>query len=167
MPNNESKLLTYTVFPMRDSTTKAVIFWVVVILTIWGVWLNIENLLLTVVAGAVLIASLSSFYLPTTYRLDAEGASWNRFSGNRSISWSRVRRVSDEKDGLFLSPFAGRSMMENFRGLYLPYRANRDEILRLVRQFAPNAKGWKDQGNPTNNEPPTAVKTPNYYGHRR
>jgi len=167
MLNNENKILTYTVFPMRESVIKAAIFWIVILFTIWGVWLNIESLIMTIIAGAVLIASLSSFYLPTTYRLDGEGAAWSRFSGSRSISWSRVRRVADEKDGLFLSPFSGKSMMENFRGLYLPYRNNRDEILLLIRQYAPDAKGWKDPHDPATNEPSTAKKPPNYFGHRR
>ena len=152
---------------MRESTAKATIFWLVVVFTIWGVWLNVGSLLMTMVAGSILIASLNSFYLPTTYRIDHDGASWKRLSRGRTIEWSRVRLVSDEKEGLFLSPFGGRTMMENFRGLYLPYRANRDEILRVVRQYVPEANGWKDPPNPSIPDELPKLPVRNFFGHQR
>ncbi len=152
---------------MRESVLKASVFWIVVVFTIWGVWLNVESLLLTIVAGAVLLASLNSFYLPTKYQIGPDGASWKRLSGSRSIDWSRVRLVSDEQEGLFLSPFAGRTMMENFRGLYIPYRSNRDEILSLVRQFVPTATGWKEPPPPPAPDNSAKVPVRNYFGHYR
>lgn len=166
MPNEENKYLTYTIFPMRESLVKSLIFWIVVVFTIWGVWLNVGSLLLTIIAGAILILSLSSFYLPTIYRIDSNGVMWKRLTGSRSIQWQRVRRVSDERDGMFLSPFAGRTMMENFRGIYLPYRSNHDEISALVKLYVPEKTGSKPStGDPLKTSVTPAVR--NYFGHRR
>lgn len=149
---------------MRESLVKAVIFWLVVCFTIWGVWLTGESILLTIVAGAVLLASLTSFYFPTRYRIDANGASWQRMTGGKSIDWTRVRRVVVEQDGVFLSPFAGRTMMENFRGIYLPFRSNRDELLEIIRLYAINAGDLP--ATPSDNRP-SGESARNYFGHRK
>ncbi len=167
MQNNLPAIIAYKAHPMRESIVKAIFFWLVVIFTIWGVWLNVDSIFLTFVAGAILIGSLNSFYLATIYRIGPDGASWKRLSGSRSIEWPRVRLVADERDGLFLSSFAGRSIMENFRGMYLPYRSNRDEILTLVRRYAPDAKGWKTPPDQPPTDSSQDLPSRNYFGHRR
>jgi|GEM_PF-1983923 len=126
---------------MHESTIKAVVFWAVVVFTIWAVWWNLQSIILTTLAVVLLMASLSSFYLPTIYTLDKDGARLKRWFIGRDIEWPRVRSVSDERDGLFLSPFPTKSRLENFRGIYLPYRNNRVEIIAVVRFYTPNAAG--------------------------
>jgi len=126
---------------MRESPTKGIIFWVVVILTIWAVYWNIGSILLTMIAAILLLGSLTSFFLPTTYTIDKSGASLKRWLFNRNIGWDRVRSVSDERGGLFLSPFPMKSRLENFRGLFLPYRDNREEVIAQVRNYVPAAGG--------------------------
>ncbi|MCF7811560.1 hypothetical protein K9N50_11295 [bacterium] len=123
---------------MSESPFRAVIFWVVLIFTIWMVYWNIESIIFTIFAGLLLLGSLSSFYLPTTYIIDSKGAGFRRFIQKRKIEWGRVRSVSDEDNGVFLSPFPVKSRLENFRGIFLPYRGNRAEILELIAEYAPD-----------------------------
>ncbi|MBM3329449.1 MAG: hypothetical protein FJY67_08280 [Calditrichaeota bacterium] len=137
--------LTYTAHPMRESPARAILFWLIVAFTLWAVWWNVQSVLLTVVAALVLIGALTSFILPTRYRIGPEGASYERLTGSKRLEWSRVRSVSDERDGIFLSTFVSRNVLENFRGLYLPYRDNRDDILTLVRKYATNANINEDK----------------------
>ena len=133
--------LSWTVFPMRERPAKGVLFWAVIVFTVWAVYWNVGSVLLTIAAAALLLGSLTSFYLPTCYTLDEGGAGLGRWFHRRRIGWERIRSVSDEKDGLFLSPFPVRTRLENFRGLFLPYRSNHDEVLHLVRRYAPAAAG--------------------------
>jgi len=150
--------VAWTVFPMKESPWRAVFFWIVVILTIIAVWWNLQSAFLTVIAAIVLLGALTSFFLPTHYRLNEKGAFWKRLTGGKEISWERVRSVSGERDGVFLSPYPVKSRMENFRGIYLPYRGNRDEVLEYVGRMTKSASGTED----TAKGPPT----PNYFGHR-
>jgi len=138
---NTSDQLVWRVHPMKESPAKGVLFWTVLLLTVWAVWWNLQSLLLTAVAAGMLLGSLTSFYLPTVYRLDAIGAGYSRWLSQRKLEWSRVRSVTKERDGVFLSPFPAKTRLENFRGLYLPYRSNREEVLGCIRLFAPDATG--------------------------
>lgn len=138
-PSNGSGVYKWTAYPMRETPGRAVIFWLVVVFTVLMVYWNLESILLTVVAALLLLGALSSFYLPTTYLLDKEGAALKRYFYQRRLEWRRVRSISDERDGVFLSPFPVKSRLENFRGIYLPYRGNREEILSVIRKHAPEA----------------------------
>ena len=132
----------WTAFPMRESPLKGIFFWMVVIFTIWAIHWNIGSVMLTFVAAVILLGALTSFFLPTTYILDESGAGFKRWFHRRRLSWSKVRSVVDERDGMFLSPFPVKSRLENFRGLYLPYRNNRERVLAVVKFYAPEAGGF-------------------------
>lgn len=131
--------MSWTVHPMRERLGRTILFWVLVAFTIWAVYWNAGDWLFTAVAALFLLGSLSSFYLPTTYTIDADGVQMRRGIGSRRMEWSRVRSASPEPRGVFLSPFPLRSRLENFRGLWLPYRDNREEVLALVRRYNPGA----------------------------
>ncbi len=137
--SNGRGVYKWTAFPMRETPGREIIFWIVVIFTVLMVYWNLESVLLTLAAALLLLGSLSSFYLPTTYILSSEGAVLKRWFYRRRFEWRRVRSTSDERDGLFMSPFPVKSRLENFRGIYLPYRGNREEILSIVRKYAPDA----------------------------
>ena len=139
--NQRTAEYRYSAFPMRESPMKGVLFWSVVIITIWAVYWNIGSILFTIGAALILLISLTSFFLPTTYIINDSGAGMNRWLFNRKIGWDRIRSVNDEKDGIFLSPFPVKSRLENFRGLYLPYRDNRDRIIEIIRKYSPEVTG--------------------------
>ena len=130
---------------MREQPTKAFLFWPVAILTIWAVYWNVGSILLTFIAVIVLFGSLTSYWLPSNYTIDKDGVRLQRWYYQRQLEWSRIRSVVDEREGLFLSPFPIKARLENFRGLYMPYRDNRDELLDLVRHYAPDVKGLKSE----------------------
>ena len=54
------------------------------------------------------------------------------------MSWQRLKLIVEEKTGLFLSPFPYRTRLENYRGMYLYFRGNRDEILLLMQHYKPS-----------------------------
>jgi len=144
-PGSDNGKYRWTAFPLRESLHKGVLFWMVMIITVWAVYWNIGSILLTVVAALLLLGSLSSFYLPTQYMIDESGVRSKRILHNRSLSWTRIRSVVDERNGLFVSPFPVKSRLENFRGIYLPYRNNRQEVISAIRNFAPELYGLPEE----------------------
>jgi len=139
--SSDNNFYEWTVFPMRENPARGILFWVIVIVTIWAVYWNVGSLFLTFVAAFMLLGSLTSFFLRTTYRIDENGAGFRRFIFKKLVGWSRIRSVNDEQSGIFLSPFPVKSKLENFRGIFLPYRNNRDNVIEIMRKYVPDVEG--------------------------
>lgn len=113
-------------------------------MVVWAVFWNIrldftfaQSMVYTFAATLFLLISLSSFYLPTHFKIGKEGVSLKRWFYVKTMTWERIRSVKDEKTGLFVSPFPARRRLENFRGIYLYYKGNRDEIMRTFLEYKP------------------------------
>jgi hypothetical protein len=84
-------------------------------------------------ALAILTASLGTYFLPTDYTL-YDGGIETRFLGNvRRFRWAQYRSFYVDPNGVLLSPFARRSRLENFRGIFLRYDGNQGEVLAVIR----------------------------------
>ena len=148
--------LKWTVHPLRESPLKAALFWLILTVVIWAVYWNAipafsrgAAVLFTAAAAALLLLAVNSFYLPTHFYIDSTGAGFQRWSFHKHITWTRVRSASADKTGLFLSSFPVRSRIENFRGLYLYFRGNREAVIAAVRRYKPGLAGLpKDEGKP-------------------
>lgn len=81
----------------------------------------------------LLISAEFPFFLRSTYRFDADGASMRRAGATVSKKWSQLKSYYPDKNGVLLSPFASPYWLENFRGLYLQYGSHRDEVLRHLQ----------------------------------
>ena len=146
--------IEWSVFPMGEKPVVGVMFWVLICFVVWMVYWNVQSILLTAALSAILLVSLSEFYLPTHYLLDSNGVQMRRWFHKKQMDWKRVRSVSEKPAGIFLSPFPIKSRLESFRGLFLPYRKNSAEILSTLRIYAPHVKGLPQQssdGNDDNN----------------
>ena len=88
------------------------------------------------VAAGLLGLSLARYFLPTDFELDGEGATVRLLGHARRVPWDAVRRVLVHREGVFLSPFARRSRLDSFRGTFLRFAGNADEVTRFVRRQA-------------------------------
>jgi hypothetical protein len=129
MPQNELKRKAW---PARDRR-KLLIFCVVVSVFL-GLVLWTSGLFWTLVSALILFVSLSSFFLPTTYRLNEEGVAIRKPFYRITRDWETVRRVTADKNGIFLSPFKKRTRMENYRGVFLISKENADQVLAFIRE---------------------------------
>lgn len=132
---------SWVVFPMLDNPGKGVFFWLVLIVTTWAVYYNMQSLLFTIVAALVLLGSTTAFYLPNRYWIDQEGIHLKRWKFQRDFNWDRIRSVYIESKGVFLSPFPEKTRLENFRGFHLMIRDNRDQVVEELRKYIPDVKG--------------------------
>jgi hypothetical protein len=58
-----------------------------------------------------------------------------RYQGREKFRpWSDFRNVYVHSDGIFLAPFKEPSRLDGFRGLYVAFRENGDEIVQFTRK---------------------------------
>jgi hypothetical protein len=79
-----------------------------------------------------ILLSLSSFLLPTTYRLTDHAVEVRSLGVARVRPWTEMRRMTVDQTGVFLSPFEKRSWLEAYRGVRLLFGGNRDQVVAFV-----------------------------------
>jgi len=51
--------------------------------------------------------------------------------------WNTYRSHWPDRNGVLLSPFPRRSRLENFRGLFVRFENNREDVVAFVRRYVP------------------------------
>ncbi len=132
--------ITWTFHPARYAPIKTVIslaiivFFLTLIQIFYGAFWVVLGLLF-------LFASLNSFFLPTVYVLDQDSVTIKKLYYTNRREFKEFRRYYSGKNGILLSPFAKRTFLNNFRGLflYLPSEGDlRDKINDFVKQKYPD-----------------------------
>jgi hypothetical protein len=129
----EKEHLVWTSFPAAESKMKAVI--VSVFLVVLFTFIH-----LTFGAGWFLIAllllggSVAPYFAITRYTMTDEEIVIQHLFFTARKSWSAFRSYYVDRRGVLLSPFSRPSRLENYRGLYLRFGPNRDEVLQFVRR---------------------------------
>lgn len=85
-------------------------------------------------AAVMLAVSLGRYFLPTRFELSASGVSVRFCGQTRQMNWSTVGRVVVQEAGIFISPFAAPSRLDSFRGVFVRFADNADEVITFVRQ---------------------------------
>jgi len=131
--------ITWTFHPARHSPIKTVvslaivIFFLVLIQTFYDAFWVVLGFLF-------LFASLNSFFLPTVYVLDQNSVTIKKLYYTNRRQFKEFRRYYSGKNGILLSPFAKRTFLNNFRGLFLyfpPEGDLRNKIIDFVKQKYP------------------------------
>ncbi len=107
------------------ATCVPLILWVAILLLLGPFWFLLSVLLL---GGAIV-----PYFSLTRYRLDDEGVTVYRTFYTIHKSWREYRSYYPDRYGVLLSPFSRPSRLENFRGLYLRFTNNREEVLAFVK----------------------------------
>ena len=129
----EESTLEWASHPAKESRRKT-LFLVLFLLFVWtsiyfwagGFW--------TFLALILLGGSVSPYFSLTRYRLDEKGVTVFKTFYRTEKRWSQFRSYYPDRSGVLLSPFSEPSRLENFRGLYLRFSGNRDEVLERISQ---------------------------------
>jgi len=97
-----------------------------------GVWASFEGIGYALLAAVFLLGSLARYFVPTDYELDAAGVSVRFLGRVRRIPWAHIRRVAVHDEGVQMSPFEKPSRLEAFRGTFVRFAGNRDEVVSFV-----------------------------------
>jgi hypothetical protein len=131
-PEDEREL-TWSAWPARERPLAALVL--VAAAVVLGVLVarGTGDRVLGVAAPAFVLLSLSSFLLPTTYRLTDESLEVRSLGVARARPWSEMRRMTVDRTGVFLSPFEQKNWLEAYRGVRLLFGGNRDQVVAFVQ----------------------------------
>ncbi len=130
---DENPVYEWVFFPARANWFVTVLVSLFLFLLLVIVYWLTGSRFFTIVGAIVLLASMRSFYFPTTYHLYEDRIKVTYTLSSVTKNWSLYRSVFPERNGVFLSTFTRPSRLENFRGLFLRYGdGDRDKILEIV-----------------------------------
>ena len=121
--------------PVRKRPLVSVLVTLFVIFAVAYVYYSFDSLGFALLTFIVFALSLARYYFPTHYRLSEKGVTIKTPTQTISKAWSEYRSFYPDKNGVLLSPFAEPSRLENFRGIYLMYGGNREEIISFIGQY--------------------------------
>ena len=134
-----SQTVRWRSLPIVDDYPRSLLFVAVVLAGCVGAYFVLLGAGVLLAVGLFGV-TLGNYYLPTRYELD-EHAVRVRFMGRlQEIPWGRVRRVDEHKAGVFLSPFPEPSRLDSFRGTFLRFSGNAEEVLTFVREHTKPAE---------------------------
>jgi len=131
--NDTGVLLEWRCHPVRRKPLVSIAVSIFVIIVAMAVFYSTYSRAFTVLALVVMLASLAKFYFPTIYKLTDKTVTVKTTTTTITKEWSQYRSLYPDKNGILLSPFAEPSRLENFRGLYLMFAGNRDEVIAFAR----------------------------------
>jgi hypothetical protein len=130
---SDEAVLKWSTHPVKRSAKTSILV-ILFLLVIWFlVYFTTFNLFLTILSVVIMLGSLSPFFLPTYYELDNQKIKVKFFFNTREKEWNMFRSFYVDKNGVLLSPFERPSRLENFRGLYVRFNQNKDEVVDFVR----------------------------------
>lgn len=104
---------------------------------------------LGLLAALLLVASIGDHLFPLRFRLTLDGVEARGLLHRRRMRWDQVRRVARDDRGVKLSPLARRSRLEAYRGIYLWFADNAEDVMDFIaHQTATEAAGGDDTASP-------------------
>jgi hypothetical protein len=85
-----------------------------------------------VLAAILLTASVGDYLFPLTFALSESGVEARGLIHRRRMSWNQVRRVVRDDLGVKLSPLPRPSRLDAFRGIYLWFDGNADDVMAAI-----------------------------------
>lgn len=98
-------------------------------------YLLFRQVLVALIGFGAIIASTTEVLLPTKFRIDSSGVRAHCGFSVTSLDWSNVKRIIPDEVGVLLSPLAEAGRLDAFRGVYLRFAGNRQEVLAKIREF--------------------------------
>jgi hypothetical protein len=128
-----NSVLEWTCHPVKRRPLVSVLVTLFIFAVVAVVFYTTESKAFGVLAAVVMLASLAKFYFPTTYSLTHKRITIKTTTQTLHKDWSIYRSCYPDKNGILLSPFVRPSRLENFRGVYLMFNNNRDEVISFVK----------------------------------
>lgn len=142
--------LAWSVHLAKEQPQRAAIAAGVILLTVGMIGAITHNLLGPLFAAILLFGSLNDFFLPIRYELNEQGVEAKGLFSHTSLEWNRAKRFHLLADGVKVSPLAGPSRLEAYRGVFLRCSgATREQVVAIVRVRLANAAN-EPPGKPAN-----------------
>jgi hypothetical protein len=130
----DGKSLEWVCHPAKKNMTVSVLVSALIVVLVSLVYFITFSIWFCVLAFLILFGSLSSFYFPSRYILTENEIMIKTRMQTVVKKWSQYRTFYPDKNGVFLSPFVRPTRLENFRGLYIKFWYNKDEVVAFVKE---------------------------------
>lgn len=132
MPSAE-QAISWSAHPARQRPSAAAFAGIVILAAAAAAWLSFGPAW-ALLALVLLIASLNRFFLPSRFEIDAEGITARHPLARQTLRWAEVRRFVHDRHGAYLSRRSAASRLDAFQGMHLVFGADRQEIMRAIRE---------------------------------
>ncbi|MCD6161771.1 MAG: hypothetical protein J7K40_05085 [candidate division Zixibacteria bacterium] len=99
------------------------------------VYVITSSIAMVVLAGLIFIGTLSTYFFPTRYEISKDKVKVKYLLTKIEKDLKVFRSFYSDKNGVLLSPFLSPSRLENFRGLYVRYHNNKEEVDSFVKKI--------------------------------
>ena len=141
----ETAELTWKVHPFKESVKTSVIVIAIIILICGIVYIIFRQIFWPILSFVFLFLSLTSFFFPTTFYLDEKGVKVKRAITTITRPWSAFRGFYWDKNGVQLTPFTYPSRLDSYRGLFLRFDNNMEEVLEFINQHLKKVSSKKPE----------------------
>lgn len=138
--NRDDVVLSWTVHLARENPMKVLASAGVILATVTAAFYAI-GLAGAVAAVFIMLSTLADFLFPVTYILNMEGAEARMLFKKAVISWSNVKRCYVDDTGVKLSPLDRATRLEAFRGVYLRFCNNEEQVVNTVKSLREECNG--------------------------
>ncbi len=126
--------LTWISHPLKKNKRNTLLVTLFLVLAPTIVFFSTQSLFFLLLSFLILLGSLSSFFLPTSYELSQEKIRVKFFFNTKEMEWKKYRSFYVDKNGILLSPFEKPSRLENFRGMYIRFNQNKEEVVNFLKE---------------------------------
>ena len=128
------ELLAWTTHPIKKRPVASILVTLFILVIPFIVLSITSSRIFGFLSLVVLFASVAKFYFPTYFTLTDTEVIIKSSTQTIKKKWSEFRSYYPDKNGIQLSPFVDKSRLENFRGLYIIFDDNAEDVLRIVSQ---------------------------------
>ncbi|UCC80862.1 MAG: hypothetical protein JSW64_05750 [Candidatus Zixiibacteriota bacterium] len=122
--------------PARERPLATVFVLIFILVILYFVYTISEEPFMLVVAALIFLVSLTTFFFPTTYKVDEKKVTIKYLFTFKERNLSAFRSVFPGRRGILLSPYLGPTRLENFRGFYLRYgKDNKKDVDNILAEL--------------------------------
>lgn len=123
--------MKWSVHPAKRNRTKTALS-AVLIIAFLGLVALFYGIFWGVFGFVVLLVSVHSYFFPTSYEVSGDEVMIKNIFMTQKRRLSEFRRVYEGKNGVLLSPFLHKTVLNQFRGVFLLLPEARDEVLAFL-----------------------------------
>ena len=128
-------ILAWKVHLVREYPAKVLLIIPVMLISLLVCYIFTHSPIFMAVILALLASSLADFLFPVRYEITERGASSKTLVGRTFVEWDRVKKYYLDDHGIKLSTLPRPGRLEAYRGLYLRFGGNQDEVIQAVRRM--------------------------------
>ncbi len=127
-------LLQWQVFPFGKERKRGVFGLAVIALFCWAVYYNFGEVFWAGLALIILAMVVMPFYAPTLIVFTEKGILSKNFINRKYKTWDSIARWEKGEKGVLVSPFEKSSFLDSYRGIYLMFNDNADDVMKIVKE---------------------------------